>query len=330
MHASVRLRRGSGLTRATILLVALLCAFAGLARPAAAAKVMFGTREYLHKIQDLDLRGPNGEALYLGYKYSHHSFIAPYRTTDDGYILGVVGEQRYYPLSAALIERLQAQKHLPTPLPPYELSALDYLFGYLLWIILAGIGVSIVFSILKQRRRKKALPFAEAGLAHHRAGNLDAAITEYGKALEFHPKLVDVLMLRGDAHKARDEFDRAISDYSKIITVDAKNAPALVARGAAFEAKQMLPRAIDDYTRAIKNSKAAVAYFMRANAYMGSGEMTAAIKDYTAAIDKNNDFAAAYQNRAIAYERTGRADLAQADYRLAAEIAHASQAGRQS
>ena len=121
---------------------------------------MFGTKEYLQKIQDLDLRGPNGEALYLGYKYSHHSFIAPYRTTDDGYILGVVGEQRYYPLNAALIERLQAQKRLPVPLPPYELSALDYLFGYLLWIILAGIGVSIVFSIYKQRsaRRRCRLP----------------------------------------------------------------------------------------------------------------------------------------------------------------------------
>ena len=62
---------------------------------------------------------------------------------------------------------------------------------------------------------------------------------------------------------------------------------------------------------------------------MGSGEMAAAIKDYTSAIDNNNDFAAAYRNRAIAYERTGRADLAQADYRLAAQIADASQAGRQ-
>ncbi|MET0192858.1 MAG: tetratricopeptide repeat protein, partial [Hyphomicrobiaceae bacterium] len=297
---------------------------------AAAAKMMFGTKEYLHKIQDLDLRGQNGEALYLGYKFSHHSFIAPYRTTDDGYILGVVGEQRYYPLTAALIERLQAQKRLPVPLPPYELSALDYFFGHLLWMILAGIAVFILFSILKQRRSKKALPFAQAGLAHHRAGNLDAAIAEYGKALEFHPKSTDVLMLRGDAHKALGEFDSAISDYSKIINMDAKNAPALVARGAAFEAKRMLPRAIDDYTRAIKSSKAPVAYFMRANAYMGSGEMAAAIKDYTSAIDKNNDFAAAYQNRAIAYERTGRADLAQADYRLAGQIADASQAAQQS
>jgi tetratricopeptide (TPR) repeat protein len=330
MHASV-LRCGVlGLTRAAAFLVALFCAIDGFSSPAAAAKALFGTKEYLQKIQDLDLRGPNGEALYLGYKYSHHSFIAPYRTTDDGYILGVVGEQRYYPLSDALVARLQAQKQLPVPLPPYELSLIDYLFGYLLWFILAGIGVSIAFSNLRQRRRNKALPFAETGLAHHRAGNLNAAITEYGKALEFDRNLVDVLMLRGDAHKAKGEFDHAIADYSKIIAVDAQSAPALVARGAAFEAKQMLPRAIDDYTRAIKNSKAPIAYFMRGNAYMAGGDTTAAIKDYTAAIDKNNDFAEAYQNRAIAYERTGRTDLAQADYRLATEIANASQTAQQS
>jgi tetratricopeptide (TPR) repeat protein len=324
MRALARLLLNSRLAPAAALLLGVLCANAVLATPAWAAKVMFGAKEYLVKIEDIDLKSPSGEALYLGYKYSHHAFIMPYRTTDDGYILGVVGQQRYYALDTLLIARLQAQKRLPNPLPYYSLSLIDYLFGYLLWFVVAGVAIAMVFAARKQRLQKRAVPFAEAGLAHHRAGNLDAAIAKYDKALEHHPKLVAVLMLRGDAYKARGEIDRAIADYSRIINADAKNAPALVARGAAFEAKRLVPRAIDDYTRAIKSSKAPVAYFMRANAYLGIGDIAAAIKDYTSAIDKNNDFAAAYQNRAAAHERMGRADLAQADQQTAARLAAAA------
>ena len=321
MRALPRTPQASTLARAAAVLVAVVCVNVLSTPPASAAKVRFGTQEHLQKIEDIDLRGPNGEALYLGYKYSFHSFIAPYHLTDDGYILGVVGQQRYFALDAALIERLQAQRRLPTPLPAYSLSVIDYLFGYALWLVVAGVVVAMVFAGGRQRRQKQAVPFAEAGLAHHRAGNLDAAIAQYGRALERHPKFIDVLMLRGDAHRARGEIDRAIADYSKIINVNAKNAVALVARGSAFEAKRLVPRAIDDYTRAIKSSKAPAAYFMRANAYAGRGDLAAAIKDYTAAIAGNKNFAAAYQNRALVHEQLGRTDLAEIDRQWAAHLA---------
>jgi tetratricopeptide (TPR) repeat protein len=328
MRRSAQFAWGGNLIRSAMVAVATLCASAAFASPALAAKIMFGTKEYLEKIQDTDIKGPNGEALYLGYKYSHHALILPYRTTDDGYILGVVGQQRYYALDAPLIAGLQAKRLLPSPLPAYSVSWPDFLIGYLLWFIAGGIVASIPLAFLRRRRQKQAKPFAAAGLAHHRSGNLDAAIAEYDKALKRHPKFVDVLMLRGDAHKARGEIDRAIGDYSKIILADAKNARALVARGAAFEAKSLPAYAIEDYTRAIKSSKAPVAYFLRANAYLGSGDVNAAIKDYTSAIDKHTDFAAAYQNRAVAYERAGKSDLAHADQQMAARIAGTGQAGQ--
>jgi tetratricopeptide (TPR) repeat protein len=323
MRPFARLARCSRLVRTAALLAALLCASAALAPQARAAR--FGTTEYIEKIQDTDIKGNNGEALYLGYKYSHHVFIAPYSLTDDGYILGVVGDsRRYYKLDAATVASLQARGLLPTPLPAYGISLVDYVFGHLLWLIAAGIGVSILLAVRREGRQKHAVPFAEAGFAHHQTGNLDAAIAEYDKAIARHPKFVDALMLRGDAHKARGEIDRAIADYSKVINVNAGHAVALAARGAAFEAKGLAARAIDDYSRAIRSSKAPVAYFLRANVYLASGDAGAAIKDYTSAIDGQPDFAEAYQNRAIAYERAGRVDLAQADQHMVATLAAAS------
>lgn len=255
----------------------------------------FGTVEYLRRIQDIDLKSPKAEALYLGYKLSYDAFMVPYRMRDDGYILGVVGDsRRYYPLDAAMIERLQAQKLLPAPLPAYNLTWFDYLIGYLLWLVLAGIVVSLPVVSLLQHRRKQAAPFVQVGLAHRRAGNLDAAISAYSKALRRNPKLIDALMLRGDAYNARGDLARAVADF----------------------------------TRAIKGSQAPTAYFMRANAYLAGGNADAAIKDYTSALDRNGDFTAAYQNRAAAYERAGRPELAYADREAAARIAAASQASQ--
>ena len=150
-----------------------LIVICSMAAPAHALKVMFGTRDYLVTIQDVDIKGPAGETLYLGHKYAHHSFIAPYMLSDDGYILGVVGQNRYFKLDASLIEQFQASGKLPKPLPPYEISIIDYLFGYMLWLIIAGIAVAGYFSSRKAARAKEALPFAHAGLAHEQAGQLD-------------------------------------------------------------------------------------------------------------------------------------------------------------
>ena len=91
--------------------IALIAVVVFSAVPAHAAKLYFGTQEYLQHIQDVEVKGPKGEALYLGYKYSFHSFILPYRMTDDGYVLGVRGEQTYFRLDESNIKSMQARGH---------------------------------------------------------------------------------------------------------------------------------------------------------------------------------------------------------------------------
>jgi hypothetical protein len=144
------------LVRSAMLAVAVVWASTALATPALAAKLRFGPIEHLHKIQDTAIKSPKGEALYLGHLHTHHSFILPYYMTDDGYVLGVVGEKGYYPLGPDLLKRLQAQKVLPDPLPPYSLSWIDYIFGYILWFALAGIAIAIAYPYLKQRRQRES------------------------------------------------------------------------------------------------------------------------------------------------------------------------------
>ena len=189
-------------SKARAALCGLIAVFAIAATPAQAAKVYFGTQEYLRRIQDVEVTGPKGEALYLGHKYSFHSFILPYRMTDDGYILGIRGEQSYFRIDNANIKSMQARGQLPSPLPPYQLSVLDYAMGHGAWIALAVIIGLIPLTMLSKRRRKRALPHFEDGIARHQSGDLNGAVESYRKAVEIDPKFAAALHFRARPMRA--------------------------------------------------------------------------------------------------------------------------------
>jgi tetratricopeptide (TPR) repeat protein len=296
------------------------------AAPAQAAKLYFGTQEYLRQIQDVEVTGPKGEPLYLGHKYSFHSFILPYRMTDDGYILGVRGQQSYFRLEEANIKAMQARGQLPTPLPPYQLSLVDYAMGYGLWIAIAVIIGLIPLSMMSKRRRKRALPHFEDGMARHQSGDFPGAAESYGKAIEIDPKFAEAFYFRGNAYAALNDPKGAISEYTKAIRIEPKFADALLNRGLTMRETGNFDGAISDFSRVIKlNKKDANALYQRALCYLGKNDFRRAIADLTKVIDAAPDFAEAYRQRALAYNKSGDATRAQADEVTAADIAARAQ-----
>lgn len=133
-----------------ILLLAVLTML--LAAPAH-AKFEFGATESIRKIQDVDIKGTEGEALYLGYKITRQAILLPYTMSDDGYVLGVrENTQRYYPLSAEQIAAFQNEGSLPNPLPKYQIDKLDWAIGHALWLTLPF----VLAAVLWPSRKKKA------------------------------------------------------------------------------------------------------------------------------------------------------------------------------
>jgi hypothetical protein len=53
----------------------------------------FGTRDRVQHLQNLNVKGPDGEALSLGYVTTTHSFMLPYKMTGD-YVLVVRGAMK--------------------------------------------------------------------------------------------------------------------------------------------------------------------------------------------------------------------------------------------
>jgi hypothetical protein len=185
------------------------CVLALSVAPSQATRLRFGTEDHLVKLQDVEIKGPQGELLYLGYKYSFHNFLLPYTVTDDGYVLGVRGQKAFFKLDEARIKSLQASGLLPSPLPRYKLSLFDLAIGHALWavvfVILAPLIIlrSIFLTLRVNRRRKRAIPHFEGAVADHRAGNLDAAIDGYTRAIEADGKLALAFHSRGKAFEAK-------------------------------------------------------------------------------------------------------------------------------
>ena len=105
------------------------------------ATLYFGTWDKVQHLQDLNEKGPKGEALSLGYVTTTHAFLLPYRLSGD-YVLVVKGGAKdlrggpmnvFHRLPQEKITQMQRAGALPTPLPAYRHTIFDYLMGYVLW-----------------------------------------------------------------------------------------------------------------------------------------------------------------------------------------------------
>jgi hypothetical protein len=115
---------------------------------------MFGRDESIECIQPVDLKGATGEPLCLAWKTSKYFVGAGVYLSDEGYVLKVTAGGSYYPLPApAELKAFQAQGLLPDPLPSYSLPALEYVFGYSLWLVIAfAVAASQVNRYAAKRR----------------------------------------------------------------------------------------------------------------------------------------------------------------------------------
>jgi hypothetical protein len=122
------------------------------------AGMMFGTKERIAELQDVDLQGPEGEPLVLGYKTTSRYFIGGLYVRDDGYVLSPAADTtRYLPLPTGdELRDFQRRGLLPDPLPPYALGAFAYFDGYSLWLIVAITLFAVVIPTVVTSRRRRA------------------------------------------------------------------------------------------------------------------------------------------------------------------------------
>jgi hypothetical protein len=129
-----------------------------LASPQAQSGVWrFGKDINIVKIQDVKMKGPNGEALFLGYLLETDYFLLGTQIEDKGYVIGVRGiSDGYYRLPDD--QKLQIAKRtglLPREFPAYAISPTQYLMGYSLWLSIAILGLWMFLANISKKPHRQ-------------------------------------------------------------------------------------------------------------------------------------------------------------------------------
>ena len=184
-------------------------------------------------------------------------------------------------------------------------------------------GFANLHSQRKRYVEPDAHGYLRRGRERHLEGNLGDAIVYYTEVISLDPDrfiAANAYYNRGLAYGRKGELDKAIQDFSKVIDWNDNYAAAYYNRGLAYGRKGELDKAIQDFSKAIDLKPAyAEAYNYRGNAYAQKADSDRAIQDYNKAIELSPEYAAVYYNRGLAFLRLQQWENARADLTTARE-----------
>lgn len=171
---------------------------------------------------------------------------------------------------------------------------------------------------------ERAAQYFNAGNDYYYDGIYHLAIDSFNKAIAVAPEYCEAYNNRGLAYQARGELDSAITDYGKAIACHDKNSknaadPAQAAgpynnRGTAYHEKANDLRALEDFNKAIElRPDFGKAYYNRGLLHLAAGDYDSAIQDFDQALQFSTDFKLPpdFRQRLTALP-TGAIDLGQA------------------
>jgi serine/threonine-protein kinase len=164
---------------------------------------------------------------------------------------------------------------------------------------------------------------------YHVRGRETEVVETLSKALQFRPRHVWSLLMRGQVRASLGDYAGAIADLTEHIRLRPERPVGWSTRGHAKRQSSDLDGAIADLTKALELAPAAwtsrehierdlaAAYFARGLLRQEAGEREKAIPDYTEAVRLNEKFAEAYANRGMILQHQGDLERAAADFEKA-------------
>ncbi len=149
----------------------------------------------------------------------------------------------------------------------------------------------------------------------------EGAIRDYSRSIRLNP-MATTFNNRGTVKKETGDLDGAIDDYTKALEMDPKYIYAWNNRGIVRNEKGDLEGALADHTRAIELDQEFYNVFWnnRGTVRKNMGDLDGAIADYTRAIELDPNYVHAWTNRGNARKDMGDLDRAIADYTQALKL----------
>lgn len=140
--------------------------------PLAANLPGIGREQKVYDIQDTGLVDPDGQPLTLAHVTTGWYVGLGFWLVDDGYVLRIKGQDRWYPIPMADLRRYSEAGKLPKPLPRYGIPPLALLHGFSGWLV---VGAGAVGALLWLSRRRPARRRAASGQEPPPPGDAPAA-----------------------------------------------------------------------------------------------------------------------------------------------------------
>ena len=161
----------------------------------------------------------------------------------------------------------------------------------------------------------------EQALAHHQAGNLDAAEPIYRSILREQPGHADALYLLGTLCFQRGSLGSAALFLRKALAAKPDHAEAHSNLGLVLQAQGKLAEAVGCYEKALALKPDYVdASFNLANARREMGDIALAEQGYRGVLKRRPDFAQAHDNLGITLRELGRLEEALASSQRAIDL----------
>jgi tetratricopeptide (TPR) repeat protein len=138
-------------------------------------------------------------------------------------------------------------------------------------------------------------------------GQLDEAMAEYRRAIEFDPKGAPAHHNLGLCLQARGQLDEAMAQYRGAIELDPKGAPAHFGLGLCLQARGQLDEAMAQYCRAIElNPERAPAHYQLGMCWHARGQLDEAIAEFRRSIQLDPKGGLGHEHLAETLLRGGR------------------------
>lgn len=171
-----------------------------------------------------------------------------------------------------------------------------------------------VEAVASELRLERAADLREQGL-------VDAAVAEFGLALEDNPRLTDAHMGMGDIFRERGNYRLALNAYRRAVNIDPNRYDTHYYLGVTQQVLGQIDEALASYRQAhtLAPNRAEVNRDL-ASALLQTGRVNEALLTAQRSVDLDPDSQAAWCNLAAAYQLSGEYEQAIDCYREAAEL----------
>ncbi|HEX2747189.1 MAG TPA: tetratricopeptide repeat protein [Verrucomicrobiales bacterium] len=169
---------------------------------------------------------------------------------------------------------------------------------------------------------KTAQDFYNEGFASHKAGDRDAAMASYTKAIEADPSFAPAYYNRACIQLVRKNYDGLLSDSTRALDLGHKSRANLFClRGTGWAGKGNFDKALLDHDQAITlDPNYALAYNNRGNDYYRKGDMNRAMRDCDKSIALDPSSPLPWYNRGYIHYSLREYPQAASDWKKAIEL----------